>query len=87
VLHLAVRLSALTNVAASIAPLFVSRPFHLNNRHQSSPLEGPFHRVRDASSSFAHALQASQLAAWSVTVKDGKFQKLFSVPVADATPQ
>jgi hypothetical protein len=27
------------------------------------------------------------ISAWSVTVKDGKFQKLFSVPVADATPQ
>ena len=27
------------------------------------------------------------ISAWSVTVKDGKFQKLFSVPITDAMPQ
>jgi hypothetical protein len=27
------------------------------------------------------------ISNWSVTVKDGKFQKLFSVPVTDGTPQ
>jgi hypothetical protein len=28
-------------------------------------------------------LLSEPISAWSVTVKDGKFQKLFSVPVAD----
>ena len=27
------------------------------------------------------------ISDWSVTVKDGKFQKLFSVPITDAMPQ
>ena len=27
------------------------------------------------------------ISNWSVTVKDGKFQRLFSVPVTDGTPQ
>jgi hypothetical protein len=27
------------------------------------------------------------ISDWSVTVKDGKFQKLFSVPMTDAMPQ
>jgi hypothetical protein len=27
------------------------------------------------------------ISDWSVTVKDGKFQKLFSVPITDALPQ
>jgi hypothetical protein len=27
------------------------------------------------------------ISAWSVTVKEGKFQKLFSVPITDGMPQ
>jgi hypothetical protein len=27
------------------------------------------------------------ISDWSVTVKDGKFQKLFSVPITDALPR
>ena len=32
-------------------------------------------------------LLCEPVSAWSVTVKDGKFQKLFSVPITDAMPQ
>jgi Domain of unknown function (DUF6894) len=32
-------------------------------------------------------LLSEPISAWSVTVKDGKFQKLFSVPITDAMPQ
>jgi hypothetical protein len=33
------------------------------------------------------SLLREPISDWSVTVKDGKFQKLFSVPVTDAMPQ
>jgi hypothetical protein len=31
-------------------------------------------------------LLSEPISAWSVTVKDAKFQKLFSVPITDAMP-
>jgi hypothetical protein len=35
-----------------------------------------------------HATLLSEpISAWSVTVKEGKFQKLFSVPITDGMPQ
>jgi hypothetical protein len=42
--------------------------------------------ARDVMTTKASLLR-EPLSDWSVTVKDGKFQKLFSVPVTDAMPQ
>jgi hypothetical protein len=42
--------------------------------------------ARDVMTTKASLLR-EPISDWSVTVKNGKFQKLFSVPITDAMPQ